>query len=381
VTARGAPKPRVALVAYEADGAEGVPRIVAEIILGGHREIDFVVISRNLRSDLRPLVRWIRAPAPKRPFRLKLGAFFVTGAVGLMRARADLVHVEAIGPLVPNRVDLVSVQFSREEFYDALGIPEHRSRLRRLSPAAHVALERWCFRRAQLLGAISESGRRSLERRFPGLRIVLTPNGVDVERFRPDAAVRRAERASHGIDENELVALFVGNAWSRKGLDITIEAFARIRDGLDRPPRLWVVGFGDSDRYRALARRHGVADRVTFLGVRNDVERLYQAADLFVLPTLYETFCLVAYEAAATGLPVIATAVSGIDELIGNGEAGIVCERTPESVAVSVTQLADPSLRTRMGNAGRRRARDYSWEQAVRRILDVYDDVLARPGS
>ena len=84
-----------------------------------------------------------------------------------------------------------------------------------------------------------------------------------------------------------------------------------------------MLGAGN-DGHRALAEGLGVADRVRFLGYRVDVERVYQAADIFVLPTAYETFCRAAHEAAACGLPVVAPPVPGIRELIGEDEAGIL---------------------------------------------------------
>jgi UDP-glucose:(heptosyl)LPS alpha-1,3-glucosyltransferase len=206
----------------------------------------------------------------------------------------------------------------------------------------------------------------------------LAPNGVDIDRFRPDPEVRREMRVAEGIRPADVVALFLGGDWDRKGLAIAIEAIGQAASGVTEPLRLWVVGRGDERRFRAIAERNGVGDRLRFFGLRPDPERFHQAADIFVLPTLYEAFSLAMLEAAASGLPLIAPPVSGIAELIGEDEAGIVVERTPESVGRAIARLAaDADLRARMGTAGHRRASEYTWERSVNAILEAYGALLA----
>jgi UDP-glucose:(heptosyl)LPS alpha-1,3-glucosyltransferase len=176
----------------------------------------------------------------------------------------------------------------------------------------------------------------------------------------------------------DVVALFLGGDWDHKGLGVAIEGLARASSELEAQMLLWVVGHGNERRFRDVAERNGVNDRVKFFGIRPDPERFHQAADVFVLPTLYETFSLAAFEAAASGLPLVAPAVSGIEELIGDGEAGIVVERTAMSVGRALTRLAtDADLRARLGAAGRRRASEYTWERSIEAMLAVYGELLA----
>jgi glycosyltransferase involved in cell wall biosynthesis len=205
----------------------------------------------------------------------------------------------------------------------------------------------------------------------------LAPNGIDVDRFRPDEDVRRELRAEEGVPPTDLVALFVGGDWDHKGLAIAIDGIAKASVTARRALNLWVVGRGDERRFRRIAERCGIAQRVRFFGVRSDPERLYQASDVFVLPTLYETFSLAAFEAAASGLPVLAPAVSGIEELIGQNEGGIVVERTSQSVGDAIARIAaDADLCARLGEAARRRASEYTWEKSVEAILAAYSDAL-----
>jgi UDP-glucose:(heptosyl)LPS alpha-1,3-glucosyltransferase len=296
--------------------------------------------------------------------------FLATGGWQTLRARADLVHVHAVGPTVPNWADILTVHFSRQGFYEAAGVLPGGG----VSPRLHAALERWCFRRAKVLAALSNGSRRELAARFPSRPIVVTPNGVDTNAFRPDAKRRDAVRAAQGVRGGETVALFVANSWRQKGLGLIIEALAQTHRSL----LLWVVGYGDARRYRAACVEQGIGERVRFFGVRLDVLRFYQAADLFVLPSLYEEASLAAWEAAASGLPVVGTRVHGMAELVGGEEAGILVARTPGSIAGALERLSsDRELRTRLCRQARKRAAAYTWDRSTRAVLDVYRELLA----
>src|SRR5207245_5273398 len=116
---------------------------------------------------------------------------------------------------------------------------------------------------------------------------------------------------------------------------------------------------------------------VRFLGHRTDVERFYQAADVLVLPSIYETFALVAFEGAACGLPIIGTAVGMVSDLIGSNEAGLLVGRTSQEVGDALSLLAgNPALRKAMGEAGRHRVRAYTWDRSVESVLTAYRSLL-----
>jgi glycosyltransferase involved in cell wall biosynthesis len=241
-----------------------------------------------------------------------------------------------------------------------------------------LAAERWTYRpaRSRILAAVSRGTERELERYYPGAAVAVIPNGVDPERFAPDPETRRRLRGSHAADE-DVIALFAGGDWDRKGLGIAIEALA-LAVGTSSSLRLWVVGPGDERRFRKLAARLGVEQRVTFFGPRSDVERYYQAGDLLVFPTLYESFSLIPLEAASSGIPLIATRVYGVNEVLRDGDAGIAVERSPAAVADALVTLATrPEQRMRMGEAARRGASVFTWERAVGGTLEIYDALLA----
>jgi UDP-glucose:(heptosyl)LPS alpha-1,3-glucosyltransferase len=367
-------RPTVALVAHGVHDHGGMERAFFELVQRGHCDYDFVVFASELDERLRPLVDWRRIRVPMRPIPLKIALFSLLAGVRLARTDKSIVHT--MGAVVPNRADVATVQFCSAGFRERTGrlVSPGRTLPRRINSGLvrllALALEAWCYRvsRVRSFGAVSRGVAHELERHYPDVPVSITPNGVDVARFRPDPGARRELRAREGVGSDELVLLFVGNDWEHKGLALVIEAIARAELG---SARLWVVGRGDEERYATLAREHGV--KVRFAGAVSATERWYAAADAFVFPTLYETFSLVAYEAAASGLPVIATRVSGIEELLEDEQAGLIVERDVLSIAGALRRLgADPALRRRLGDEGRRRATGYGWGRSVDSVLELY---------
>ena len=236
-----------------------------------------------------------------------------SGRIRLGRVRADLVHT--LGAIVPNRVDIADLHFCHAGFLAATGrlAPAEAPPLRKLNTSLArllaLAAERWCYRPSRLrrFAAVSEGVGAELARYYPGVPVSVVPNGVDLERYHRDPDARQAIRAAEGVTEDDVVALFVGGDWDRKGLPLIIAALAHAPH-----VRLWVMGPGDEARATAYAREFGVQDRLRILGHRTDGERYYSAADMFCLASLYETFSLAAHEAAAAQLPIVSTPVSGV---------------------------------------------------------------------
>ena len=168
----------------------------------------------------------------------------------------------------------------------------------------------------------------------------------DTERFRPDTAARGQVRRAEKVGSHETVALFVGRDSELKGLEFAIHGLSVAARLGSSELRLWILGDGNVRKYEEMAARAGVAERVRFFGNRVDIERYYQAADLFVLPTLCETFCRAAHEAAACGVPVVATRVDGVTDWSAKSGAGELVERDAASVGGALARLAaDPNRR------------------------------------
>jgi UDP-glucose:(heptosyl)LPS alpha-1,3-glucosyltransferase len=202
--------------------------------------------------------------------------------------------------------------------------------------------------------------------------IDVVPNGVDTTLFSPDPRRRALARRDLGLEEDVLLALFVGGEWQRKGLALALEAV-----GKTTAWRLAIVGDGDQTAFELLADRLGIESRVTFLGRRADVADLYRAADVLLAPSAYETFSLVVHEAAASGVPVVATSVHGVDELLADGAGGRLVPRDATAIANALEELADSNRRAQMGAAARAGAEKHDWSSAI----DAYESLYHAAGQ
>ena len=212
--------------------------------------------------------------------------------------------------------------------------------------------------------------------------IEVIPPGVDVSLFRPiDAGKARREL---GLSDKHTI-LYVGRIEPLKGLDILIKAVSMLHDAAN--VSLIIVGGGLEDdaemrRLKFLASQLDISDMVSFAGAVGQ-ERLpayYNAADVFVLPSWYESFGLVALEAMSCGTPVVVSRVGGLKTFVENGKTGyLVPWRCPEAFARNLeTLLANPALRDAMGSAARRKALDMSWAAMANSALKCYSDTIER---
>lgn len=214
-------------------------------------------------------------------------------------------------------------------------------------------------------------------------KIRVLPAGVDLALFRP--MDKDDARRSLGLQDRNVV-LSVGRAEPLKGFDILLMSMASLDDSLGTTIVI-VGGDVESDpemaRLRDLSRTLGLEDRVIFTGAvsQDCLSMYYNAADVFVLPSYYESFGLVALEAMACGVPVIAGRVGGPRSFIKSGVTGYLIDRTcPEPFAQKLEVLLhNPALRKGMGQAARSHAETMSWEKVAQRTIDVYDSVAPAP--
>lgn len=202
-------------------------------------------------------------------------------------------------------------------------------------------------------------------------RISVVYNGVDTERFHPEQRARMRDPMRHALGLEGRAALFAGNGFRRKGLDVAIESLARSGS----PATLLVAGADDPGPYQRLAAACGVAERLRFLGRRSDVESLYAAADLLVLPTRYDAFANVCLEAMAAGLPVATTPTNGSSELITHGENGLVLG---DDWSAAWALLEEPERCDEFARAGRETAVRYTWSRHADEVLALYARIRAR---
>ncbi len=248
-----------------------------------------------------------RVRAPGRPFLLAYPWFMVAGSLAVRRWRRGVV--QATGAIVLNRVDVVAVHYCHQV---GPANPSRSTRLFRAQVRMAGILkrlgERLCFdgNRASAFVCVSDGVAEEMREHFPQLaeRVLTIHNGVDTDTFAPGARQRgRACDARDAGDPGGAAARRVRR--QRVGAQGPGAGHPRAR--ADARVDLVVAGGGDETRYQELADALGVGDRLRWLGVTADVQLVYQLADAFVLPSSYETFSLVTFEAAASGLPMLAT--------------------------------------------------------------------------
>jgi glycosyltransferase involved in cell wall biosynthesis len=213
-------------------------------------------------------------------------------------------------------------------------------------------------------------------------KVIAIPNAIDVEKFRPAAAIRKSIREELQLDENTIVLGAVGHFGHEKGLDLVLHAFKMLLAAEPANLRLLVAGNGATDDRQRLeklaAECHG---RVTFLGQRSDLARLYQAFDLLFHAPRQEAFGLVVAEAMASGIPVVATRTGGIPEIVLDGQTGtLVDTESPSALCDAARALIQSTdLRREYGKyAVEVAAQKFNLENQARSYLRLYNDLIAR---
>jgi len=251
---------------------------------------------------------------------------------------------------------------------------------RRLVETAAIRLSTRFAVAADAVIAPSQVIRDDLRARGVSVPIAVIPTGVDLERFRPDAAA--AARTALGLPGRGPVLLYVGRLDPEKSVGRVLLAFERIA-AVVADARLVVVGQGtEGERLRRQARRLMAAERITFRGgcAHEALPAYYQAADLFVFASETETQGLVLAEAAASGLPSVAVSAPGCDEVVRDGETGLLTKNEPAALAeAAIGLLLDEARRRGMAERARRVAeQEFDVRLQIDRTLAVYAEASER---
>jgi glycosyltransferase involved in cell wall biosynthesis len=234
-------------------------------------------------------------------------------------------------------------------------------------------------RRATRIMTVSESSKRDI------LRFVDAPPGkIDViynaydERFGIEPGEEDVLRVRERYQLQDPFVLYAGNVKPHKNLERLIDAFSLLRGRALDHVKLVLIG-DDISKYAALRRavhQHQLHRRVRFLGYMPEetLGALYRLANVFVFPSLYEGFGLPPLEAMASGTPVVTSNVSSLPEVAGDA-AVLVDPYDPGAIADGIQRvLTDETLRAELRRKGLARARQFSWDQSVRRIREIYTE-------
>jgi UDP-glucose:(heptosyl)LPS alpha-1,3-glucosyltransferase len=375
------PEKALTLVASDVAPVGGMERVALELcgrLL--ERGWDLTIIARSCTLPAGPRIRFVRILAPSRPVSVALAASWIHGSLLVLIHRRGLLQMN--NPVLANRVDVVHAHFSERAFRERVAIsrssrPTLPYRLNSwLAAALELAAERWSYRPARLrrVVAVSQGLAREIAGYYPavGDAVIAIPNGVDWQEFQRPAEERSVHRSRLGVGNGQLLALFVGGDWRRKGLRHAIAGVAGAPGW-----RLAILGEGDVESARRFASQVGAANLVEFIG-RGRPHGWYAAADALLLPSSYEAFSLVMLEAAAAGLPLLVPQVNGAEELVQEGVNGWFVPPAAEQIAQRLRELAaDPARLEAMGSASREAARRFDWERVVDRFEQLYEELRA----
>lgn len=358
----------------------GIERASYEIAARLSDRVDMTLVSSDVQPAPEPPLQWHRVPPPSGPSFFIPSSYSAAATRSLRGSDFDILHNQ--GGCALREQDIITahschrawwtMKFRQGEAVRAIANPFHHTVLR----VEKANYRSGAFRRVI---AVSAGVGREVTEHYgvPPELITVVPNAVDAHRFQPsDAAERRSRlRAEHGIAEDDVVLLFVGKEFRRKGLAPIIEALPHLPDSA----RLLVVGGDDTGPFERLARQLGVSSRVVFAGHSPRVEDYFQAGDVFVLPSRYEPFGLVMLEAAAAGLPIVATPFYGAVDFVSEGHNGAFIEHESTSIAGALRPLVEnPALRATWGARAREDVRRYTWDAVADQTLAVYEEVWAQ---
>jgi glycosyltransferase involved in cell wall biosynthesis len=212
--------------------------------------------------------------------------------------------------------------------------------------------------------------------------ITVVPNGIDIEQFSEAATLRKSARNKLGIQDTDMVLVFVGRLLTSKGLVYLLKSMPIVLQHANNIKLVMVGDGADRSLLEQMALELGLQNNIIFTGmVPNEAVPGYlAAADIFVFPSLSEGFGIVVVEAMASGLPLVSTNVHGLPEIIENGQNGLLVEpRSPEQIAEKVLLLVESDdLRKTMAENNKAGARRYSWENVVGMVEEVLKSAVNR---
>ena len=245
-----------------------------------------------------------------------------------------------------------------------------------------LLLERTIFKRKHYkqVTFISEQCKKEIIKHYnlPFNEIEVVYNGVDTDTFNPKNRIkyRDAIRGKYNILPDEILLLFVGSGFKRKGLKHVIDAMSLV----DKPDevKLLVAGKGDVRKYKRYAKKRNVTDNLIFAGVYRNIHEIYAAGDIFIFPSEHDAFGTACLEAIASGLPVIVSKTSGVSEIITQGKDGFIVNHPvcAKEIAEYIILLLEKERREQMGSAARRTSEMYSLETNTERTINIYRKVL-----
>jgi len=373
-------------------GGERYVQILAEKL--AERGHNVTILARRFPPDTPPKrIHYHRIKVPNWPGFFKVLSFARNCREEIEKGDFDIVHDvgHTVGADVFNPHGGVE-QVWLERYFASYDNAFHRAfkRIQRLlSPKEQTILslqrQQYLSEKTRRILAISPMIREHIRARYPQIpenKIVLIQNPAELDRFSPRnrERFRAAERERLRLSDDEIALLFAGNNFRLKGLHPLLRSLTILKEMADNnhPFRLLVAGNESHKRWKRIADKLGVSKFVAFLGPSSEMEKLYTASDIFVLPTFYDSAALVVLEALASGLPVITSHWNGTHTLIDVPATGMVLENNddPEEIARAIYHFFPEEIRAEALQQSPLLVASVGLDNHIDRILQLYDEVI-----
>jgi glycosyltransferase involved in cell wall biosynthesis len=371
------PARRLRLLAYTDSPEVGGAELALGYLLGAlSREIDVGVLATNadVAAAIAAARTCVSVTTVRNPDGASDGAALREHLSAIRTFAPDILHANQAWPFACAYGELAGLlaRGTRVLAVDHLPLSVSVARVRRMGQqllartlSAHVAVGDRCARMVEEIVGL------------PHDSVIAVPNGVPLCSSDPDATRRAEHKGRHASASERLVIGSLGRLTEQKGYDLLVRALPALADA-----RLVLVGDGpEREPLERMARELEVADRLTITGWVADAPSHLSEFDVFALPSRWEGMPLGILEAMHAGLPVVATDVGSVAEVVGDGDTGyVVRSEDPAALEDRLLRLLDaPALRARMGEQGQALARErYTDTAMARRYEDVYERMLSR---
>lgn len=363
-----------------------VLHLITELDVGGAEKLLAMTLPRFDRARFDVTAAFLHGPAPlceelegagvrvhKVDTRNKLDFAAFRRFVHYLRTeRVEVLHTHLI------QADILGYFAARRARVPVVISTKHNTNYFQSHARWLAALDAHVNRRLNRVVAVSTAVRAFYleQQALPSDHVEVVPNGIDTRSFASAAPIGKALL---GLGLNTRIVTCVASLKEKKGHAPLLRAWPEV---LKRCPEARLVLVGDGplrDELGRLAESLGTSLQVVFLGVRSDVASILKASDAFVLPSLWEGFGLAVVEAMSAGLPVVATSVDGVREIIRNGQDGIlVPPNDPPRLAEAIVELlTNRSRAALLAQSARERAEEYSVQQMVDRLQEMYERLRA----
>lgn len=343
-------RPRIAIFDLSITPDSPAGSCILQMVTHLANDYQFIVFADRFENPHPDQIQWVRVPLPKRPILLRYMTFYALAPIFYRRFikqagyQPDLT-IATEGQFPP--ADICYAHFCHQAYLrqEKLTKLTMRSVFRTINRKFNAYAEGQAFARATTIVTPSSGLAQEISETYGVLlkeKLKTIPNPIDTDRFaRPQGFDSYPLRQQLGFSPDDLVLVFVAlGDFERKGLLLLLQALASLAQ---QKIKLLVVGGSPSEEkeYQNRAKNLGVAGNVVFVGFQTDIRSFLWSSDAFILPSAYETFSLVTFQAAAGGLPIIATRLYGVEDFLRPNQNGWLIEHNVASISKQLKTFLD----------------------------------------